>query len=138
VADSGIKRVVVLKSELPPVSSDNSYRVRFRMISEDRNRTSHWSPLKELSALSAVPVSGNTEYTAEIVTIVWGDEQGNPNYDIFVGFDGASPSYHGTSATHTYSLLNNGTTSVEVIIQIESAQKILSSQLEIYSETILL
>jgi hypothetical protein len=138
VADSGIKKVVVLKSELPPVSSNNSYRVRFRMISEDRNRTSHWSPLKELSSLASVPVSGNTEYTAETVTIVWGDEQGNPNYDIFVGFDGASPSYHGTSATHTYSLLNNGTTSVEVIIQIESAQKVLSSQLEIYSETILL
>lgn len=138
MADSGIKKVVVLKSELPPVSSNNSYRVRFRMISEDRNRTSHWSPLKELSSLASVPVSGNTEYTAETVTIVWGDEQGNPNYDIFVGFDGASPSYHGTSATHTYSLLNNGTTSVEVIIQIESAQKVLSSQLEIYSETILL
>ena len=31
------------RNQLPPVESDNVYSVRFRIISEDKNRISPWS-----------------------------------------------------------------------------------------------
>ena len=59
-----------------------------------------------------------------------------PKYDIFVGFNSATPTYHGTSPIHTYSFLNTGTTNVRVIIQVEGSQKILNTNLEIYDSGI--
>jgi hypothetical protein len=45
MADSRIKKVVIENAELPPVDSNGEYFLRYRVISEDRNRTSHWSPV---------------------------------------------------------------------------------------------
>lgn len=46
MADSGIKKYRQSYSELPPISSETEgYSIRYRLISEDRNRTSHWSPV---------------------------------------------------------------------------------------------
>lgn len=45
MADRGTKKVIVKAADLPPLNSDTlGYYVRFRMVSEDRNRLSHWSP----------------------------------------------------------------------------------------------
>lgn len=50
MADESIKKVTVSKNNLPPISSDRGkYLVRYRIISEDRNRISHWSPQFEIS-----------------------------------------------------------------------------------------
>ena len=44
--DPGIKKAKIPNSELPAISSDTEgYSVRYRVISEDKNRVSHWSPL---------------------------------------------------------------------------------------------
>jgi hypothetical protein len=46
MVDPGIKKSIVLNSELPSINSElNGYEVRYRVISEDKNRTSHWSPV---------------------------------------------------------------------------------------------
>ena len=138
MADAGIKKATVVKADLPPVNSSNGYLVRYRIISEDRNRVSHWSPIVEVLANDPALVSGRVVYADGIVNAVWGDEAGYPNYDIFVGFDLATPSYHGTSSVHSYSFLNTGTTQIEVVIQIASSTKTLNSALEIYSEIVLI
>ena len=45
MADAGIKKVIVQKKNLPSISgTNNKYIIRYRIVSEDRNRTSHWSP----------------------------------------------------------------------------------------------
>jgi hypothetical protein len=45
-ADSGIKKAKVVVAELPAISSETEgYSLRYRIISEDKNRVSHWSPL---------------------------------------------------------------------------------------------
>ena len=45
MADAGIKKAIVLNNELPPINPElNGYEVRYRIVSEDKNRTSHWSP----------------------------------------------------------------------------------------------
>lgn len=47
MADSNIKKVRIKYSELPPISRDTEgYSVRYRLISDDRNRLSHWSSTK--------------------------------------------------------------------------------------------
>jgi hypothetical protein len=43
--DRRIKKVRISRDNLPPISADQGkYVVRYRIISNDRNRVSHWSP----------------------------------------------------------------------------------------------
>lgn len=61
MADKGIKKVTILKKDLPNYIGDNeslSYTVRYRIISEDRNRTSHWSPFYKLGDASTNDETG--------------------------------------------------------------------------------
>jgi hypothetical protein len=138
-----VKKAIVLKSSLPAVNSDTSgYAVRYRIISEDKNRTSHWSPIFVTSAIPVQSVNGALLITETIITAVWEDESpiydvvpynlSRPLYDVFVKFDSGSFSYHGTSAVHSYSFLNTGTTSVHVKIQIASSVKQVKTALVIF------
>ncbi len=68
-----IKKAKLLENNLPPISSiTEGYDVRYRIISEDKNRVSHWSPI--------VLVNPNFTYTSGVIhhtksgdlnTIVW-------------------------------------------------------------------
>lgn len=49
MADSGIKKTTVKYTDLPALSvATQGYTLRYRIISEDRNRTSHWSPVTNI------------------------------------------------------------------------------------------
>jgi hypothetical protein len=137
MADSGIKKAVIKKALLPAIDSSNvGYIFRYRVVSEDKNRTSQWSPVNVVADNSITAVNGALQISQTITTVVWGDELNRPRYDIFVGFDSAEPTYHGTSPIHTYSFLNTGTTDVRVVIQVEASQKELHPNLEIYDSGI--
>jgi len=46
MADNGIKKARITSSSLPDIISGlEGYLVRYRVVSEDRNRLSHWSPI---------------------------------------------------------------------------------------------
>lgn len=65
MADEVVKKVIVAKEDLPPLnSSTKKYIVRYRVVSEDRNRVSHWSPQY---LVSPVPLA-KTEYSPLTVT----------------------------------------------------------------------
>ena len=133
MADANIKKTRILKSSLPPVDFDTlKYNTRYRVISEDKNRTSHWSPIYNSDGVSIIGTSGALSATDEIITVVWGDENLHPEYDIFVSFDGDPFFWHGTSAVHSYSFLNEGTTTVRVKIQLASSKKQIKAGLEIF------
>ena len=137
MSDSGIKKAIIKKALLPAIDSDNiGYIFRYRVISEDKNRTSQWSPVNLVTDNSITTVNGALQISQTITTAVWGDELNRPKYDIFVGFDSATPTYHGTSPIHAYSFLNTGTTDVRVIVQVEASQKELYPSLEIYDSGI--
>lgn len=128
-----VKKAIILKESLPPVDPESiGYVVRYRIISEDKNRTSHWSPTFVTNPIPVESVNGALSITETIITAVWGDELNRPAYDIFVKFDSGSFVYHGTSATHMYSFLNTGTTSVHVKIQIASSVKQVNAGLVIF------
>jgi hypothetical protein len=128
-----VKKAIVPKESLPPVDSETAgYVVRYRIISEDKNRTSHWSPTFVTNAVPTETVNGALSITSSIITAVWDDELNRPQYDVFVKFDSGAFAYHGTSPTHTYSFLNTGTTSVHVKIQIASSVKEVKESLVIF------
>ena len=128
-----IKKAKILKEFLPPVDSESfGYVVRYRIISEDKNRTSHWSPTFVTNPITVESVSGAVSTTASIITAVWGDELNRPSYDVFVKFDSGSFFYHGTTTVHTYQFLNTGTTSVHVKVQIASSVKQVKEGLVIF------
>jgi len=124
------------RNQLPPVESDNVYSVRFRVISEDKNRVSHWSPIFIVDSVAPVAVSGALSVTTAIITAVWGDEEGRPAYDVFVNFDSGGYEYHGTTTTHQYAFLNEGTSTVRVAIQISGSSKTRNAGLTIWESSI--
>lgn len=124
MADINIKKTRILKSSLPPIDYDTlKYNARYRIISEDRNRTSHFSPIYNSDGAGVVGTSGALSITQEIITAVWGDENLHPSYDVFVSFDGGAFFWHGTSTVHSYSFLNEGTATVHVKVQLASSKK---------------
>jgi hypothetical protein len=55
MVDSNIKKITILKKDLPNYIGDNdslSYQIRYRVVSEDKNRTSHWSPIYKVGETS--------------------------------------------------------------------------------------
>jgi hypothetical protein len=51
MADAGIKNVTILNEDLPIINAKISgYAVRYRIVSEDKNRVSHWSPVHYINA----------------------------------------------------------------------------------------
>lgn len=129
---SGIRKTRVFAKDLPPVIklSQNSYGflVRYRIISEDRNRFSPWSKVGQVVSFDEnnlpeqvdidISTAGNS------IFIVWDDALARPRYDIFVKFDNGDYFYHGTSPIHTYSVINNVNASrADISIQIESINK---------------
>jgi hypothetical protein len=144
MADLGIKKVIIKKQSLPPIDSESGgYVLRYRIISEDKNRTSQWSPIFITDAIPIASVEGALSITSSIITAVWDSPLGDimrpynlpisiPLYDVFVKFDSGSFFYHGTTFTHTYQFLNTGTTSVHVKVQVTSSIKELKAGLVIF------
>jgi hypothetical protein len=94
MVDTGIKKVTIKKQEFPALVklAEDTYGhfLRYRVVSEDKNRFSHWSkmtPLTVFSADSLPPqVDGALNITESSIAIVWDDEVNRPRYDIFVKF----------------------------------------------------
>jgi len=80
VADKNIKKSVILKKNLPEFSGKTGkYEVRYRIISEDRNRTSHWSKIHALTVPSVTQLTSTsyklvvqeTDPTIYVVQLFW-------------------------------------------------------------------
>jgi hypothetical protein len=138
MADKGIKNVIIKKELLGKVTSSNFRVVRFRLISEDRNRKSAYSKIFITKSDSVVMGQGDTQQSGNTVSVTWsfGKTLLQTTYDIFAGFDGAEPSYIGSTTSQNYSFLKNGTESVMVVVQISSINPVLTDDLEVYSETV--
>ena len=91
MADVGIKKVTISTADFGTVSSLNTYSLRYRIVSEDKNRSSHWSPLYEIFGNVSQLVPGDLNVIGNTVIAAWADEVNRPAYDIFVGFNGATP-----------------------------------------------
>lgn len=98
MADAGIKKAAFLQENLPDINVDlEGYLVRYRILSEDRNRTSHWSPTF-LVKPNYDFFSGNTDLSkvSNHINIIWDpvriEKEGNylrtaREYDIWIRWD---------------------------------------------------
>lgn len=149
-----VKKVTITKQELPPLTPNGEYLLRYRIISEDKNRTSHWSPIYTLDA-KAVPLRDGTLNTKNLIrdvtssvtvtptTIIidWETTNDASLYDIFISLKTSGTwgayTYHGSSPTHSYSFLKPtgaGITDMRIAIQLAGIEKTKNDILEISTE----
>lgn len=147
MADANIKKVKINKSELPAIiGADFTYNIRYRIISEDKNRSSHWSRIYNISATNQVPAVNLTySYVKETVTTSGGTNTAlrinwivpstlNINtFDIFVKRDAGSYSYYGTSYTNTYVVLRESTeTLIQILVQAPTYPKAVTTAAKLF------
>lgn len=98
MADSGIKKLKIANSLLPPISvEEEGYVFRYRIISEDRNRVSHWSPINIIKPEYTFTSGTITHHKAgDISSVAWDpvtiSKDGNEirkahEFDIWVRWD---------------------------------------------------
>jgi hypothetical protein len=136
MADAGIRKLIIPKNQLPPVTDDNKYILRYRIVSDDKNRVSHYSTIFLATGNNIEPVDGNISINGNSLVAVWGDENNRPKYDIFVKFDNGTYEYHGTSPIHTYGFLKDGTINVRVAVQVEGISKTRNAELTIFESNL--
>lgn len=121
-------RVIINKNDLPPISSDDEgYNVRVRLISQDRNRSSFWTPLYTVAAPEVTEIPYNVHVvntgSGKTVNIVWEDPQNNKEYDVYVKWYMVSSdpdavwTYKGSTFSNTYTLIDPGAHSFQVSVQ---------------------
>jgi hypothetical protein len=84
-----VKKAVLPSASLPPVNAENKYAYRYRIVSEDRNRTSSWSPIKIIDAPAVAFLEesdGDVVISGNSITATWSDENNRPSYDVFTYF----------------------------------------------------
>jgi hypothetical protein len=99
MVDPGIKKTTIKYSDLPALSvASEGYTIRYRVISEDRNRKSHWSPV-----VSVIPEytfnEGEIDFFKQgnIITSTWDAveikkgtviiEENANEYDVWIRYD---------------------------------------------------
>lgn len=134
MADKGIKNVIVKKEFLGKVTSSNSRVVRFRIVSEDKNRKSAYSKIFITGSEAVIIGPGDINLVGNTVMVNWSSGQISIQivYDVFAGFDGATPTYIGSTGSQNYSFLKAGTQSVRVVVQASSISPVLTESLEVY------
>lgn len=121
-------KIVIKKNDLPPISADDSgYNLRLRLVSQDRNRVSFWTPLYSIDApaVTEIPCLINVinTGTSKVINLVWEDPNNNKEYDIYVRWRMAPSStlgdwlYKGSTFSNTWSIIDPGAHSFIVAVQ---------------------
>jgi hypothetical protein len=129
-----VPRLVIPVTELPPVSSSAQHVVRFRIVSEDRNRVSDWSPIFLLDSVGQIP-SASTSYklvesgsSPKLLTLTWNGGY-IPTYknldegyhDVFVKWDGGEFEYLGRQTGNFFSTAaKSGASTAQFLVQVGS------------------
>lgn len=73
MADAGIKKIRVRQQDLPTINvNEEGYVLKYRIVSEDKNRTSQWSPISIVQPnYTYVPGTIAFNKAGDIASIVW-------------------------------------------------------------------
>lgn len=93
MADSGIKKVTIFRADLPPVDAQTlSYNLRYRIVTENRNRVSAWSNVASVAAptISTINYTVSVNNSGRIVQAVWDAPAslGLSSFDLFIRWVG--------------------------------------------------
>ena len=126
MADSQIKKVVVKKEDLPAFNGINQgYSVRYRIVSEDKNRASHWSPYYFVEKIGTQQVSCSVQVVENSVTMIWRQPTSTVRqYDIYFKLDGGDWTYIASSTSTQFStLIEEGASTIQVAVQLPTYPK---------------
>jgi hypothetical protein len=132
--DPGIKNVVIKKELLGKVTENNKTVLRFKIVAEDKNRKSAYSPIVFTPSAEVDAGTGDIRQLGNTLILSWATANLSTQrlYDVFIGFDSSTPTYKTTTESTNYSFLKTGTTSTRAIVQVSSINPTLSEDLEIY------
>lgn len=136
--DKGIKNVVIKKESLGKVTEKNSVVLRFRIVSEDKNRKSAYSQIFVAESGEVALGLGDINIIGNTIMVNWsaGEISTQIIYDVFVGFDSSTPTFVASTGSSNYSFIKTGTTSVRVIVQASTINPTLNNDLKIYDSQI--
>ncbi len=120
--DNGIKKVIIPKSKLPGFFAENKkYILRYRFISEDKNRTSHWSPVYKIIAEDTPTEILNSmviDTTNKLINLVWEPQSGMEEYYIYVNWNNTNWEYYAKTSQTNYSIVyDSSKTYIKVAVQ---------------------
>lgn len=121
-----VKKVIIKKEDLPAFNgATQTYLVRYRIVSEDRNRTSHWSPYYSLAKPASEQINCSVEVVQNIVNMVWQQPSSTINqYDIYFKLNNDAFRYVASSISTQFSTLIPETTeTIQVAIQVPTYPK---------------
>jgi hypothetical protein len=149
--DAGIKNARVPKEDVPAFSSNAlGYFVRYRIISNDKNRYSHWSPYHFLlkGVIQPVPCSVTVTGTSlKVIDMVWQHPKSSAavgeteisvfkEYDIYIktNLSDNKWSFVATATSTQFStLVPSGISSFQVAVQVPVYPKTYSSSAAIFT-----
>jgi hypothetical protein len=136
-----IKKVVV---ENVPKVYKSGYTIRYRVVSEDRNRVSHWSPIYTFEKdQPPTVVTGEILFISERqVSASWEETNTNSVYDIFINWNDEIDedsnlvwTYARTVSSPTYTTLAPvGAESVSIWVQQPTTTKEYTEDAEIFTQ----
>lgn len=121
-----VKKVIIKKEDLPAFNGiSQNYLVRYRIVSEDKNRTSHWSPYYSLSNPASSQINCSVVVIENTVNMVWQQPSTPINqYDIYLKLNNQEWKYVASSISTQFSILiPESTSSVQVAIQVPTYPK---------------
>ena len=126
--DSGIKNIVIQKKDLPAYDGKNtSYTIRYKIVSSDGNRSSHWSPQRSMLVAKPNNVNFNVAESGPTVVCVWEHTTGNTSekFDVYIKWYGDTEWKFVTTVSSPYFaiLKKLNPVSVQVAVQQETYQK---------------
>jgi hypothetical protein len=133
-----IKKVTVPQNELPPIGKiTGQYIVRYRIISEDRNRSSHWSLnyILETDPLSEIQHTVSKDNANDAVEVFWNPPPtlGLSTFDVYIKWGSGPWNYAITISTTSYKAsILNGATSVQVAVQAPTKNKVRSDSATLF------
>lgn len=140
-----VKKVVV---ENVPKIYGSGYTIRYRVVSEDRNRTSHWSPMhtfqKDIPTEEPISVDGEIVFVSNRqVSATWEEINANLVYEIFINWNDEVDeelnlvwTYMRTVSSPTYTTLApTGAESVSIWVQQPTSNQVQEPLALIFTES---
>jgi hypothetical protein len=107
--DQGIKKIIIPKSKLPGFFGENrQYVLRYRFISEDKNRTSHWSPVYKILAEdtpSEILNSMIIDTANKVINLAWQPQPHIEEYFIYIKWNNSGWQYYTKTSQTNYSIV---------------------------------
>jgi hypothetical protein len=118
-----IKKIVIPKSDLPGfLGAEEQYIVRYRIVSEDKNRVSAWSPQHKVSK-AAVPAnilnSISVNLDSRVISLVWQPQPGVTEYHVYVKWDSGEWLYLDKTTQPNYQIVySSDKSAAEIAVQV--------------------